>query len=123
MHDMLKRKNHAKNLNSKKNQNAFKYGCKRVSRRCESYMMYLKGDGPHQTVMIVCGCNWSSYIISLHIMNCLCSFTKVLHTTRVLFATLDTIVKVQCDLAITRNACGSICLLNCLNLFLKNKIG
>ena len=40
----------------KKNQNAFKYGCKHVSRRCKSYMMYLKGDGSHQTVMIVCGC-------------------------------------------------------------------
>ena len=23
-------------------------------RRCESYRMYLKGDSPHQTVMIVC---------------------------------------------------------------------
>ena len=24
------------------------------SRRCESYRMYLKGDSPHQTVMIMC---------------------------------------------------------------------
>ena len=24
------------------------------SRRCESYRMYLEGDSPHQTVMIVC---------------------------------------------------------------------
>ena len=24
------------------------------SRRCDSYRMYLKGDSPHQTVMIVC---------------------------------------------------------------------
>ena len=36
--------------------------------------------------------------------------------------TLDTIVHVQCDLAITRNTCGSILLLNCLNLFLKIKL-
>ena len=43
-------------MKNKKNQNTFKYGCKRVSRRCESYMMYLKGVGPYQTVMIVCGC-------------------------------------------------------------------
>ena len=50
------KKNYGKNMKSKKNQNAFKYGCKRVSRRCESYMMYLKGVGPYQTVMIVCGC-------------------------------------------------------------------
>ena len=47
---------YAKNMKIKKNQNAFKYGCKHVSRRCKSYMMYLKGDGLHQTVMIVCGC-------------------------------------------------------------------
>ena len=37
-----------------KDQNAFKNGCKRVSRRYESYTMYLKGDSPHQMVMIVC---------------------------------------------------------------------
>ena len=43
-------------MKSKKNQNAFKYGCKRVSKRCRSYMMYLNGGGPHQTIMIVCGC-------------------------------------------------------------------
>ena len=48
---------YVKNIKSKKNQNAFKYGCKRVSRRCESYMMYLKGDSPHQVVIIVCELN------------------------------------------------------------------
>ena len=26
-------------------------------------MMYLKGDDPYQTVMIVCECSWFSYII------------------------------------------------------------
>jgi len=36
-----------------------------------------------------------------------------------LFATLDTIVQIQYDLAITRNTCGSIILLNYLTLFLK----
>ena len=46
-----------KKKKSKKNQNAFKYGCKHVSRRCESYMMYLKCDTLHQIFMIVCGCN------------------------------------------------------------------
>ena len=49
MHDMLKRrkKKITKNIKSKKNQNAFKYDCKRVSRRYESYKMYLKGDSPY----------------------------------------------------------------------------
>ena len=46
---------YAKNMKSKRNQNFFKYVCKHVSRRCGSNMMYLKGDGPHQTIMIVCG--------------------------------------------------------------------
>ena len=41
----------------KENQNAFKYGCKSVSKRCESYRMYLEGDSPHQAVMIVCELN------------------------------------------------------------------
>ena len=55
MHDMLKKKYMPKKKkNSKKNQNAFKYGCKYVSRRCGSYKMYLESNSPHQAVMIVC---------------------------------------------------------------------
>ena len=58
IHDMLKRKKkYAKKIKSKKNQNAFEYGCKRVSRRCGSYRMYLEGDSPNQAVMIVCELN------------------------------------------------------------------
>ena len=45
-----------KKYKSKKNQNDFKSGCKYVSRRCESYMIYFKGDSPHKTVMIVYEC-------------------------------------------------------------------
>ena len=49
MHDMLKKKDMPKKRKKekKKNQNAFKYGCKHVSRRCGSYRMYLEGDSPH----------------------------------------------------------------------------
>ena len=97
----------------------FQYSCKHVSRRCESYMMYFENDSPHQTVMIVCECIWSSYIITLHIMIYLCSLAKVSHKTHIRFATLDTIVQEQCDLTFTRNTCGIICSLNCLYLFLK----
>ena len=74
-HLMLKKKickDHVKQKESK----CFQYGCKCVSRRCESYMMYLEGDSLHQTVMIVCECIWSSYIITLHIMIYLCSLAK-----------------------------------------------
>ena len=45
---------YAKKNKNKKNQNSFKYGCKRVSRRCRNYRMYLEGDSLHQAVMIVC---------------------------------------------------------------------
>ena len=76
MHDMLYKWKYAKKNKSKKNQNAL-YMIARVSfRRCESYVMYLEGDSPHQTIMIVCECIWSSYIIIVHIMGCLCSLAK-----------------------------------------------
>ena len=48
---------YAKKYQKQKDQNAFKYGCKRVSRGCGSYRMYLEGDNPHQAVMIVCKLN------------------------------------------------------------------
>ena len=59
MHDILKKYIYiyAKKIKRKKNQNVFKYGCKRVSRRCGSYRMYLEGDNPHQAVMIICELN------------------------------------------------------------------
>ena len=60
MHDMLKKKRKkkiCKEYKSKKNQNAFKYGGKHVSRRSGSYKMYLKSDILHQAVMIVCELN------------------------------------------------------------------
>ena len=38
----------------KKNQNALNMIASMSSRRCGNYMMYLKGDSPHQAVMIVC---------------------------------------------------------------------
>ena len=55
-------------------------------------MMYLEGNGPHQTIMFVCGCIRSSYIITLHIMIYLCSLAKFSHIECILFATLDTMV-------------------------------
>ena len=55
--NICKEKKKKKKNKSEKNQNAFKYGCKCVSKRCESYRMYLKGDSPHHAVMIVCELN------------------------------------------------------------------
>ena len=83
---------YAKKIKSKKNQNAFKFGCKRVSKRCRSYMMYLEGDSPHQTVMIMCECIWFSHIKNCHNMRDLCTLAIFSHTTHKFFATFDTCV-------------------------------
>ena len=53
MHDLLKKKNMQKRIKSKKNQNALYMIASVDSRRCGNYRIYLEGDSPHQTVMIV----------------------------------------------------------------------
>ena len=54
MYDMLKRKICIRKIKSKKIKNALKMIASVYSKRCGSYRMYLKGDSPHQAVMIVC---------------------------------------------------------------------
>ena len=41
-------------MKSKKIKNALNMIASVYSRRCGSYRMYLKGDNPHQAVMIAC---------------------------------------------------------------------
>ena len=53
MHDLLK-KIICKENKSKKNQNALNMIASVFLKRCGSYRMYLEGDSPHQTIMIVC---------------------------------------------------------------------
>ena len=53
MHDLLKNKI-CKENKRKKNQNTLNMITSVSSRRCRSYKMYVEGDSPHQTVMIVC---------------------------------------------------------------------
>ena len=85
-------------------------------------MIYLKSDGPHQMVMIVCVNAFDSRIsffsYDRKLMLSCKSFTCKMH----FFAILDSTVHVQCDLAISRNTCSSISLLIYLNLFLKIKL-
>ena len=105
---------------SEKNQNAFKYGCKRVSMRCGSYRMYLKCDSLHQAIMIACECICFSHISNRHIYTyALLLCFHIQHTNSLL---LLIHVQVQCDLAITRNTCVNICSLNCLNFFWNIKL-
>ena len=53
MHDMLIKRKKCKEKKKQKDQNALYMIASMYSRRCGSYSMYLKGDNPHQTVMIV----------------------------------------------------------------------
>ena len=68
MHDLLKKKNMQRKIKSKKNQNALNMIASVYCRRCWSYKMYLKGDSPHQTVMIVCELKSFSHISNHHNM-------------------------------------------------------
>ena len=52
----LKRK-YVKKIKNKMNQNALNMIASVLFRKCESYKMYLEGDSPHPTVMIVCELN------------------------------------------------------------------
>ena len=61
------------------------------SRRRGSYRMYLKGDSPHQAVMIVCELKQFSHISNRHNMYTLMQSCNIFHTQHVIFfATLDT---------------------------------
>ena len=45
---------YAKKNTKQKYQNALNMIASMYSRRCGSYRLYLEGDSPHQTVMIMC---------------------------------------------------------------------
>ena len=69
--------------------------------------------------------SWSNFLISQIVITCrhLCNLAMFFtHNTQYSLLLLIH-VQVQCDLAITRNTCVNVCSLNCLNLFLKYKIG
>ena len=53
MYDILKRKICKEKNKKQKEQNSLYMIASVYSRRCRSYKIYLKGDSPHQTVMIV----------------------------------------------------------------------
>ena len=74
-----------------KDQNALNMIASVFSRRCGSYRMYLKGDSPHQVVMIVCELKWLSHISNRHNMYTLMQSCDVFHTQHaIFFATLNT---------------------------------
>ena len=87
---MLKKKI-CKEIKSKKIKNALKMVASVFSRRCGSYRMYLEGDSPHQTVMIVCELKLFSHISDCHNMYTHMQSCDVFHTQHaIFFATFDT---------------------------------
>ena len=85
--------------------------------------MYLEGDSPHQAVMIVCELKRFSHISNRHNMYTLCNLAMFFTNNMQYFLLFLIHVQIQCDLAITSFTCVNVCSLNCLDLFLKYKIG
>ena len=84
--------------------------------------MYLECDSPHKAVMIMCELNGFSHILNCHNETLMQSCDVFTHNTQNSLLLLIH-VEVQCDLAITRDTCVNVYSLNCLDLFLKYKIG
>ena len=123
MYDILKRKICKEKSKAKRSKMLLNMIASVNSRRCGSYRMYLKGNSLHQAVMIVCELKRFSYILNRYNMYTLCNLVMFfIHNTQ--YSLLFLIhVQIQCDLAITNFTCVNVCSLNCLNLFLKYKIG
>ena len=120
MHDLLKKKICKE---KKKRSKCFKYDCKLYSRRCGSYRMYLEGDSPHQTVMIVCELKWFSHISNRYNMYTLMQSCNVFHTTHNIFCYFWYMCKYNVIWRSQGFTCVNVYSLNYLDLFLKYKIG
>ena len=78
-------------MKSKKIKNALKVIASVYSRRYGSYSIYLEGDSPHQTVIIVCELKRFSHISNHHNIYTLMQFCDAFHTKHtIFFTTLDT---------------------------------
>ena len=74
-----------------KDQNVLNMIASVYSRRCGCYRMYLEGDSPHQTVIIVCELKWFSHISNRHNMHTLMQSCDAFHIQHaIFFATFDT---------------------------------
>ena len=107
-------------IKSKKIKNALKIIAIVYSRRCGSYRIYLKGDSPHQAVIIVCELKWFSHISNRHNMHTLMQSYDVLsHTTRNILCYSWYMCRYNVIWPSQGFTCINVCLLNCLDLFLK----
>ena len=93
MYDILKRNICKEKSKAKRSKMLLNMIASVYSRRCGSYRMYLKGDSPHQAVMIVCVLKQLSHISNPHNIYTLKKSCDVFHTQQaIFFAILDTCV-------------------------------
>ena len=85
MYDILKRKICKEKSKAKRSKMLLNMIASMYSRRCGSYKMYLKGDSPHQVVMIVYELKRSSHISNRHNMYTLMQSCDVFHTQHAIF--------------------------------------
>ena len=124
MYDILERKICKEKSKAKRSKMLLNMIASVFSRRCGSYKIYLEGDSPHQAVMIVCELKRFSHISNLHNLYTLMQSCDIFFTYNTQYSFLFLIyVQIQCDLAITSFTCVNVCSLNCLDLFLRYKIG
>ena len=91
MYDILKRKICKEKSKAKRLKMLLKMIACIYSRRSGSYKLYLKGDSPHQAVMIVCELKRLFHISNHHKMYTLMQSCDVFHTQHaIFFATLYT---------------------------------
>ena len=91
MYDILKRKICKENSKAKRSKMLLNIIASVYSRRCESYRMYLKGDSPHQAIMIVCELKRFSHISNHYDMYILVQSCDISHTQHaIFFAIFDT---------------------------------
>ena len=87
MHGLLKRKI-CKNKINQKDQNALYMIASVYSGRCGSYRIYLEGDSPYQTIMIMCELKWFSHISNHHNRKTFMQSCDVFHTQHAIFFTI-----------------------------------
>ena len=123
MHDLLKRKKYAKKNKSKKIKTLYIWLQACILRDVRVIGCTSKIIVPIKQLWFCV--SYSDFLISQIVITCwhLCNLVMFFtHNTQ--YSLLLWIhMQVQCDLAITRNTCENVCSLNCLNLFLKYKIG
>ena len=117
-------KNMQRKLKAKRLKNALNMIASVFSRRCGSYRMYLEGNSPHQAVLIVCELKWFSHISNRHNLYTLMQSCDVFsHTTHNILCYSWYMCRYNVIWPSQGFACVNVCSLNCLDLFLKYKIG